>query len=67
MSKPRTVKKRQMAIERVGTRVHFIIECEDEYQAMALYDQSVDEAQAGILDLTVVTQRARSAGERGSA
>lgn len=67
MSKPRTVEKRQMEIERKGTRVHFIIECEDEYAAMALYDQSVVEARAGILDLTVVTHRARGAGERGSA
>jgi hypothetical protein len=67
MSKPRTVKKRRMEIERKGTRVHFIVECEDEYSAMALYDQSVAEAAAGTMDLTIVTQRARGRGERGSA
>lgn len=60
----RRVRKRKLAIERDGSRVHFIVECEDDYSAMALYDQAVAEARFGVLDLTVVTQRAEDGGER---
>ena len=62
--KPRTVKKPQMAIELDGTRVHFIIECEDHYAAIEPYDRSTAEAKAGAMDLTVITERARDDGER---
>ena len=62
--KPWTVKKPQMTIELDGSRVHFIIECESHYAAMELYDRATTEIKAGVLDLTVVTRRARDGGER---